>query len=570
MSTGEVVSDTEEIDNGTVLVACKDEHSCMQLEECIAKGPHKAMRDEWEKYLLSKVELQSLPKHDRKKKPKESQGIGVLDGTIRKTSGNNTEVSSISKQENDALLAAATELRKEVKKDDRTNSEIFEDKAEHQKGKKRRASRNIPTTSKVDDKNSDDATVNKRSEKHPSESHKRTDPEVIGVIHTSIDEGICADRGIIRKHVQGVDTEGTMLPPVHFYAIESDTHILDILKPSVIIVYHPDVAFVREIEIYKSENPSQKLKVYFLFYDDSTEVQKFEASIRRENEAFESLIRQKSMMMLPAYQEGCFSGFEPPMEPASMTSQNSITRKAGGRKNIEKEMQVIVDMREFMSNLPNVLHQKGMRIVPVTLEVGDYILSPLICVERKSIQDLFVSFASGRLYHQAEMMIRYYQMPVLLIEFSQDKSFSFQSAWDISEDVTANSIISKLSLLALHFPRLRIVWSRSLHATAEIFASLKANQDEPDEAKALRVGVPSEDGIIEDDVRAENYNTSAVEFLRRLPGVTDSNYRALMDGCKSLSELATLPVERLAELMGGQKSAKTLKDFLDAKYPRLL
>lgn len=79
-----------------------------------------------------------------------------------------------------------------------------------------------------------------------------------------------------------------------------------------------------------------------------------------------------------------------------------------------------------MSSLPNVLHQKGMRIIPVTLEVGDYILSPLICVERKSIQDLFGSFASGRLFHQVEMMSRYYRIPVLLIEFSQDKSFSFQ------------------------------------------------------------------------------------------------------------------------------------------------
>lgn len=67
-----------------------------------------------------------------------------------------------------------------------------------------------------------------------------------------------------------------------------------------------------------------------------------------------------------------------------------------------------------------------MNIIPVTLEVGDYILSPKICVERKSLQDLFGSFASGRLYHQAEMMVRYYQIPVLLIEFSQDKSFSFQ------------------------------------------------------------------------------------------------------------------------------------------------
>lgn len=139
-------------------------------------------------------------------------------------------------------------------------------------------------------------------------------------------------------------------------------------------------------------------------------------------------------------------------EPDSTTTQNSITRKAGGRKEVDKEMQVcdfflcilwliylpenlclgnltfqiIVDMREFMSSLPNVLHQKGMRIIPVTLEVGDYILSPLICVERKSIQDLFMSFTSGRLYHQVETMVRYYRIPVLLIEFSQDKSFSFQ------------------------------------------------------------------------------------------------------------------------------------------------
>ena len=76
-----------------------------------------------------------------------------------------------------------------------------------------------------------------------------------------------------------------------------------------------------------------------------------------------------------------------------------------------------------------------------------------------------------------------------------------QSAGDIGDDVAPNNIISKLSLLVLHFPRLRIIWSRSLHATAEIFVTLKANQDEPDEAKAMRVGVPSEEGIIDNDVR---------------------------------------------------------------------
>lgn len=67
--------------------------------------------------------------------------------------------------------------------------------------------------------------------------------------------------------------------------------------------------------------------------------------------------------------------------------------------------------------------------------------------------------------------------------------------------MSPTNIISKLSLLVMHFPRLRLVWSRSLHATADIFLSLKSNQDEPDESKAMRVGVPSEDGVIEDDIR---------------------------------------------------------------------
>jgi DNA excision repair protein ERCC-4 len=100
----------------------------------------------------------------------------------------------------------------------------------------------------------------------------------------------------------GVFANVKPLPPVQFYALDSEQHVLDVWKPPVIIVYHPDITFVREIEVYKAENPSRKLKVYFLFYEESTEVQKFESSICRENEAFESLIRQKSLMMIPVDQ----------------------------------------------------------------------------------------------------------------------------------------------------------------------------------------------------------------------------------------------------------------------------
>ena len=47
-----------------------------------------------------------------------------------------------------------------------------------------------------------------------------------------------------------------------------------------------------------------------------------------------------------------------------------------------------------------MLHQRGIDIEPVTLEVGDYLLSDDLCVERKSIADLIGSLNSGRLYTQ--------------------------------------------------------------------------------------------------------------------------------------------------------------------------
>lgn len=56
-------------------------------------------------------------------------------------------------------------------------------------------------------------------------------------------------------------------------------------------------------------------------------------------------------------------------------------------------------MREFRSELPSILHKRGIQVEPVTLEVGDYILTPEICVERKSISDLIGTYsAHDRVY----------------------------------------------------------------------------------------------------------------------------------------------------------------------------
>lgn len=104
------------------------------------------------------------------------------------------------------------------------------------------------------------------------------------------------------RYVEKGEKPNKPLPPVHFYALESEQRILEVVKPLFVVVYDPDMGFVREMEVYKAENPNRPLKVYFLFYEDSTECRKFEASIRRENSAFEGLIRQKASMMIPVDQ----------------------------------------------------------------------------------------------------------------------------------------------------------------------------------------------------------------------------------------------------------------------------
>lgn len=48
------------------------------------------------------------------------------------------------------------------------------------------------------------------------------------------------------------------------------------------------------------------------------------------------------------------------------------------------------------------------------------------------------------------------------------------------ESMSNVDIIQKLQLLTITFPKLRIVWSPSPYATAQLFEELKQNREEPD------------------------------------------------------------------------------------------
>ena len=54
--------------------------------------------------------------------------------------------------------------------------------------------------------------------------------------------------------------------------------------------------------------------------------------------------------------------------------------KPGGGDAGQASNKVVVDVREFRSSLPSLLHASGFELVPRTIAVADFILAPEICI----------------------------------------------------------------------------------------------------------------------------------------------------------------------------------------------
>lgn len=99
-------------------------------------------------------------------------------------------------------------------------------------------------------------------------------------------------------------------------------------------------------------------------------------------------------------------------------------------------------------------------------------------------------------------------------------------------------------MLTLAFPRLRIIWSSSAHATAEIFNDLKLNNPEPDPERAVLLGA-------EDNPKVNGgANAAAEELLRSLPGITDKNVKHVISKVPSVKAFCQLELAQVQEIIG--------------------
>lgn len=127
-------------------------------------------------------------------------------------------------------------------------------------------------------------------------------------------------------------------------------------------------------------------------------------------------------------------------------------------------LKMVVDYREAKSGVANTLDKLGVEVIFTTLEIGDYVVSDRLAVERKRTDDFVNSLVDGKrnLFAQLSNLTRVYEKPVLIIEGTE--LFT-------SRQINPNAIYGSLVSIAIDFG-VSLLYSRDEEETAAILKML--------------------------------------------------------------------------------------------------
>lgn len=122
---------------------------------------------------------------------------------------------------------------------------------------------------------------------------------------------------------------------------------------------------------------------------------------------------------------------------------------------------------------------------------------------------------------------------------------------------------SKLTLLTIHFPKLRILWCSSCAETAEIFDELKSGCQQPNAEDAQKIKT---DQVIEND--DYKFNPILKDILLKIPGINSKNINAIFSKVNTLQDLCKMSEDELNALLENSKNAKLVFEFLNKTVKR--
>ncbi len=138
-----------------------------------------------------------------------------------------------------------------------------------------------------------------------------------------------------------------------------------------------------------------------------------------------------------------------------------------------KGAMVYTDKREIRSHVAHALEKLGIEVILRTLQVGDYVVSERVGIERKTAEDFLNTFLDGRdLFGQISDLARAYRRPLLIIEGEGIYT---------KRQVNPNAIRGALSSVAIDFG-VPVLFTKDEQETAELI-SVIAKREQADNAK---------------------------------------------------------------------------------------
>lgn len=218
---------------------------------------------------------------------------------------------------------------------------------------------------------------------------------------------------------------------------------------------------------------------------------------------------------------------------------------------------IVVDERERPSGIPDFLRASGASVDFAQLAVGDYIVSPEVAVERKTVHDLVSSIYDGRLYVQCSELVKHYAKPVVVIQ--GDISVLKEIPDDVEESKARRLAertplaLEALATVAMEF-RIPVIHAPDAEQTAALLLAM-AN-------KGLQNKVS---GPLLKKIRKENpFYLQQLSVLSSVPGVGDKLAARMLDKFKTPQRALTATAAELATIPGfGLARAQRVRKVLD-------
>ncbi|MFC7213439.1 DEAD/DEAH box helicase [Saliphagus sp. GCM10025334] len=213
-------------------------------------------------------------------------------------------------------------------------------------------------------------------------------------------------------------------------------------------------------------------------------------------------------------------------------------------------VEIVADQREMDANIARELSRREeIEIRLETLEVGDYVCSDRVVVERKSVADFVDSLVGGdrSVFEQVGAMARHYSRPVVIVEG--------EGLYE-QRDVHPNAIRGALSSLAVDFGA-SILRSESEDDTTELLATIAKREQQ---LSNREVSVHGEKG-------AKTLSEQQEYVVSSIADVGPVTARSLLETFGTVEAVMIASEDELREADGvGEVTAERLREVIGSEY----